>query len=442
MRARRFSQRSHLFVLPPCLWPLSVCRRLPAVASEWINDISVIDFITVILGNLFKLCVCLCNLLVEQSENPFPLFLLIMADRIRRQMQETALGIEDETINLPFDLCEEAISETRYSLIVKPVNPRRQNLRAMASALPRLWGVGEEVSSRILENRKIQFLFQSEESMASVLRRGPWSFNEWMSVVQKWNPNHSDQDLQRIPFRVQIRGIPLHFLTERMVTTIGGRLGHFMETDFGGDGTALVDYVRVRLLWNIDDPLRFQRLFQFGDESSVLKFRYEKLRNFCSNCGVLSHDAPECPLSLNAPPPPPEDDDEDDDPGFNPDAAEENQPENNREPIDNHVTESGPEEDTQAFPKKRKVVSPSSSERITAWPLVCCEMKQGYAVEETEHQVVKRQRRESEALELRNWFMMPRNTPTQSPAMTGRHTPTPPTTNSEGTVGQKPPEPP
>jgi len=89
------------------------------------------------------------------------------------RLQEIALGIEDEAINLPFDLCEEAISETRYSLIVKPVNPRKQNLRAMASALPRLWGVGEEVSSRILDSRKIQFLFQSEDSMASVLRRGP-----------------------------------------------------------------------------------------------------------------------------------------------------------------------------------------------------------------------------------------------------------------------------
>ena len=119
--------------------------------------------------------------------------------------------------------------------------------------------------------------------MSSVLRRGPWSFNEWMCVVQKWNTNHSDQDLMRIPFWVQIRGIPLHFLTERMVTTIGGRLGHFMETDFGSDGTALVDYVRVRLLWNIEDPLRFQRLFQFGDEASVLKNSEISVRSVASS---------------------------------------------------------------------------------------------------------------------------------------------------------------
>ena len=354
-------------------------------------------------------------------------------------MQEIALGIEDETINLPFDLCEEAISEARFSLIVKPVNPRRQNLRAMAGALPRLWGVGEGVNSRILENRKIQFLFQSDESMASVLRRGPWSFNVWMCVVQKWNPNHSDQDLQRIPFWIQIRGIPLHFLTERMVTSIGGRLGHFLETDFGGDGTALVDYVRVRILWNIEDPLRFQRLFQFGDEACVLKFRYEKFRNFCSKCGLISHEANDCPLSVPVPPPPEEDDEEEEDPGYNPDAAEENPPENNDGHEEGHVTESG-KDDTQAFPKKRKIETSASGERVMLYPLVCCEMKQGHAIEETEHKVVKRQRRESEALEVRNWFLMQTSAPTQTSTMAGSSIPTTPTPNSEGTVGHKPTE--
>ena len=61
-----------------------------------------------------------------------------MADYIRRQVQEIALGIEDATINLRVELCEKAINETRFRLIVKPVNPRKQNLRAMLSALPRL----------------------------------------------------------------------------------------------------------------------------------------------------------------------------------------------------------------------------------------------------------------------------------------------------------------
>lgn len=89
----------------------------------------------------------------------------------------------------------------------------------MMTTLPRLWGVGDEVIGRMLDKKNIQFLFQSEELMLSVLRRGPWSFNDWMCVIQKWTPLHADEDLERIPLWVQIRGIPLQFLTLVMVTS-------------------------------------------------------------------------------------------------------------------------------------------------------------------------------------------------------------------------------
>ena len=194
MRERRFYWRSYLFIASRLfISSESGCRRLPAVFSGNGNCNSVVISITDFNTNLYKLCDGLCSTRVDQSEVfLFPLFILIMTDNIRRQLQEIALGIEEEAINLPIELCEEAISETQFSLIVKPVNPRKQNLRALLNALPRLWGVGDEVSGRILENMKIQFLFRSEESMGSVLRRGLWSFNEWMCVTQRWNPNHTD----------------------------------------------------------------------------------------------------------------------------------------------------------------------------------------------------------------------------------------------------------
>ncbi|KAG7563830.1 hypothetical protein ISN44_As10g005970 [Arabidopsis suecica] len=320
-RLYRFSFFSYLFV------SLSECRRRLSAVFSGIDNCQSVTSITESLGKLFIPCDCLCELRVDQSEfrKNFPLFILIMADKIRRQLQEIALGIDDEIINLPSELCEEAINETRFSLVAKPVNARKQNLRAMLTTLPRLWGVSEEVTGQILENRKIQFLFQSDEVMASILRRGPWSFNDWMCVTEKWNPDQSDEDLKHIAFWVQIRGIPLHFLTARMVTHIGENLGHFMETDFVGDGAILVDFVRVRLLCHIDVPLRFQRKFQFGNQACILKLRYEKLRNFCSVCGLITHDAADCPSGNNPPPPPEEDDDED--PYYNPEDTETNPPE-------------------------------------------------------------------------------------------------------------------
>lgn len=116
--------------------------------------------------------------------------------------------------------------------------------------------------------------------MLSVLRRGPWSFNDWICVTHKWNPLISDDELKHIPFWVQVSGIPLHLLTKCLVREIGFNLGNFMETNFERENAVMVDFVRMKLWCDIDTPLRFQWLVRFGDETRVLKLRYEKLRNF------------------------------------------------------------------------------------------------------------------------------------------------------------------
>lgn len=435
MRERRF-WRKYLFVFHWCLSVAeSGCRRLPAFVSEFNNGKTVANSITVVSNHLYILCDCLCFRWVDQSEK-FPLFILIMADTIRKQMQEIALGIQDEVINLPVELWDEAINETRFSLIAKPVNPKKQNLRAMLNALPRLWGVGDEVVGRILENRKVQFLFQSEEAMTSILKRGPWSFNDWMCVLQKWTTIHTEADLKHIPFWVQIRGIPLRYLTLRMITYIGNQMGSFMETDFGGDGAVLVDYVRVRLLWNIEMPLRFQRIFQFGDETCVLKFRYEKLRNFCTICGLLTHDMSDCPSNINPIQDAPADDDDGDD--TPPDVPDDDREGNGSATEATHEDRADKEDEPQASFKKRKTEMPQASS--STYPTFYCDMRQAYATEDEQQCMSKRKRRESEVLKVRNWFFLAANAPCSNATNQTSNPPTTPNINRDGTVGQKPPE--
>ncbi|KAG7568132.1 Winged helix DNA-binding domain superfamily [Arabidopsis thaliana x Arabidopsis arenosa] len=288
MRERRFFGRRHLFVSPS--HPLSEIdgfRRLSTVFSGLNNGNSVTASTTDISDSLFKACAYLCNPWVDQSEKiPFPLFILIMADKIRRQLQEIDLGIEEEAINLPTELCEEAVNETRFSLIVKPVNTRRQNLRAMLNAPPS---------------------------------------------------------------NAQCSASPLG-------------------------------------------------------------------------------------MNNNIPPPPPEEDDDDPDynPDYNPEGPDVNDPTDTTEKADKYVTDSGKNEENQAAPKKRKMEPTPTTEHIHAFPLVCCDMRQTFAAEDTEHHVMKRQSRQSEVREVRNWFYVQSQAPAQS-SNAGRTTPTTPTPNSEGT---------
>lgn len=96
-----------------------------------------------------------------------------MGDNLRQKMQKITLGVDDEPVALPPSMCIQAAESNRFSLVVVPLNPRKQNLRAMIGQLPRVWGVDNSVVGRIIAPNKVQFIFQSEEALLMVTRRAP-----------------------------------------------------------------------------------------------------------------------------------------------------------------------------------------------------------------------------------------------------------------------------
>lgn len=108
-----------------------------------------------------------------------------MANNIRRALQNIDLGIDDVPFTLPPTIVQQAANENRFCLIGRPIMPHKQNLRQILGALPRSWGMIGLVRGRIVENWRFQFVFPSEESMETVLRRGPWSYAERMLVLQR-----------------------------------------------------------------------------------------------------------------------------------------------------------------------------------------------------------------------------------------------------------------
>ncbi|EOA32199.1 hypothetical protein CARUB_v10015455mg [Capsella rubella] len=244
-----------------------------------------------------------------------PLFLLSLnstMSSLRKSLQELDLGINDEPVSLPLDLCGRAASQNRFSLIVTVVNPAKQNLRAIVGQMPRIWGVADACTGRVLGNGQALFIFKSEETLTMILNRGPWAFNDWMLSVHRWYPNISEDDMKIIPFWMQIKGIPLLYLSSDTAKYVGSKLAHVSTVDFD-ENAHRVEFVRVCVDWNMDIPLRFQKIFKFAEnDNTVIKFRFERLRNFCSKCGSLKHEKKDCVISFNDDPVfPPNNDDND-----------------------------------------------------------------------------------------------------------------------------------
>lgn len=133
-----------------------------------------------------------------------------MADNLQRALQDIDLGgFDDVPIALPIDVVQQVETENRFTIMDRPVMPRRQNIRSISATLPRNWGKTGLVHGRIVEGRRFQFVFPSVESMETVLHRGPWAFANRMLVLQRWTPLRIPLMLNYIPLWVQIRGIPL-----------------------------------------------------------------------------------------------------------------------------------------------------------------------------------------------------------------------------------------
>ncbi|XP_024009686.1 uncharacterized protein LOC112084644 [Eutrema salsugineum] len=120
-----------------------------------------------------------------------------------------------------------------------------------------------------------------------------------MTILTRWSPTMNELDLNFIPLWVQITGIPLQFLTQGIINHIAGVMAgstdQVLEMDFDLEAVKAVEFVRVKLNWNVDLPLRFQRNFQFSPwVNTTLKFLYERLRGFCEVCGMLTHDTGAC----------------------------------------------------------------------------------------------------------------------------------------------------
>ena len=227
----------------------------------------------------------------------FTIFLREISEGLRRSIQDINLGCNDAPFVLPREVVRQAEEEKRFIIIGRPVMPRRQNLRAIVASMPRIWGLEGIVRGRIIEGRRFQFVFPSEEALETVMRRGPWAYAERMLVLQRWTPLMDLEMLNFIPFWIQIRGIPLQFMNQ-VIVRIAREMGQYIQMEYNEELGGRLEFVRVRLNWNVSHPLKFQRNFQFTPGvNTLLKLQYERLRGFCEACGMIAHDTGACVIN-------------------------------------------------------------------------------------------------------------------------------------------------
>ncbi|XP_020886212.1 uncharacterized protein LOC110229748 [Arabidopsis lyrata subsp. lyrata] len=219
-----------------------------------------------------------------------------MADKeLWISLQNLNLGLEHSPLKISNDAKNRRDAEHRLSLVVQGLHPS-QNPAGIKVMMPKIWKLEGRVTSRINDDGSVQFFFRHEHQLLTVLDNGPWTYKDWLVVVDRWTRRNYPDFLRIIRFWVKILNLPDDSKSDSVIREVGGVLGHVDEVHIQQPSADQVGEVRVRVPIDVDDRLLFARYFNLDDSRPpvLIRFVYDKLRRFCSTCGGLNHLATHC----------------------------------------------------------------------------------------------------------------------------------------------------
>lgn len=125
------------------------------------------------------------------------------------------------------------IRTKRFLLVGKLLTDKPYNKEALRRTLYSIWRPKTKVTIVDIGYQKIDCAFNSKDECDTVLRGDPWLFNGYLMVLAKadgiTNPKHIP--LLRQDFWVQVKRLPLGYMTRTMGKIIGDVLGGYVVTD-------------------------------------------------------------------------------------------------------------------------------------------------------------------------------------------------------------------
>lgn len=95
---------------------------------------------------------------------------------------------------------------------------------------------------------------------------------------------------------LRIINLPIGFKNEKVAKKIGNNLGEFLEMDTNRNDTYWGNSIRIRVKLDISKPLRrgFMLRSEESEKAYWVTIRYERIPEFCFQCGIIGHVAKEC----------------------------------------------------------------------------------------------------------------------------------------------------
>ncbi|KAI8021070.1 hypothetical protein LOK49_LG03G02358 [Camellia lanceoleosa] len=207
-----------------------------------------------------------------------------------------------ETLDLSEE-CDECEDVSELCLVWKILTPKILNRIAISNILQSVWKPRSQLVISSWGDNVYVFQFSKSEDWCKVLDEAPWSVMGNLLVLQ---PLHlgmviSNFDFCWCPFWVQVHGLPLDKMAKKHGETIGNRLSKLIEVEALSDGLLVGrSFLRIRVELDVTKPLLqgfiLHQRTQSGEPMANVRVlhKYEKLSNFCYDCGRIGHNDTSC----------------------------------------------------------------------------------------------------------------------------------------------------
>ena len=139
------------------------------------------------------------------------------------------------------------------------------------------------------------FKFVCEGDKKKDPRARTWNIEGFPLILKQWHQNMSveDMDFSSIPLWVQVHGLPIEYMSKENAEEIRALVAEVLEVDFtGSGGVCMSKFLRVK----VEDPLMSGFFLDRSTQSNLwIRFKYERIVEFCFKCGRLGHLKARCP---------------------------------------------------------------------------------------------------------------------------------------------------
>ncbi|KAL6286553.1 hypothetical protein ACE6H2_010943 [Prunus campanulata] len=195
---------------------------------------------------------------------------------------------EELTIQLEESLGISSL-ENGPKLIGAVIANKMPNRGAIKNILKTAWQEFGEAKITWIRENLFAISVQDEDMARKILERGPWSVMRHCFSVRRWPLELAVEEIDThlVPFWVQVRGIPLNLCTEDNAVKIGRKIGDLVEYENPSQARG---FLRLRVEIDTTQPLPAGFWLPRSDGSETwAELQYERLSDFCYNCGKLGH---------------------------------------------------------------------------------------------------------------------------------------------------------